>query len=515
MLSMLLSMTLLQMPAVDPVATAVSDSKGRPDAAVERYVYFGGVPKDKQAKLFQAINRHVNALSTEPVLKKLEPVAPGVARLNFRDYGKSFELAWDKQRDPYFGAHVAVSDTVPVVPSFSIRETPATGKGKLQLVEGKGSLQGAEGTVWTIEQAGKYTLKVGTLSKELTLAASVNYIVSVVVPAVVAKEKNVALLVNALWFLNQTAADEDGRSPSYRDFLGVKNQKDFETLIGLNREILKTYFKLAREAVAKSGVARQPRELEFLGIPGGWLSLTKDNRLALGNRNPLETQGVEFDATEGIAPLANGLLAYLLANRQGELQRAAPDFVGPNTEAPGDAHDGRIHNYIGCIQCHKTGLQDVPGFYRSVFSKVKYYNADPDKHQEVTRAYFSDLEPIINQTRQTYASAIMKVTTIDADEARILGLEATPGMKPEDDSANMSDTFWGYEKAQVTRVYAATAFGCNEATLVNAIQQRYKAEKIVNPMLLNWLGPDLPITIRQFESLYKEGRETVQRYGKL
>ncbi len=208
-------------------------------------------------------------------------------------------------------------------------------------------------------------------------------------------------------FCWQVAIQAD-RKVGYYGLLGVKNQKDFERLIGFDRKTSEDFTRELRAVAANSGVSREPRLLERYEKTGGAYWLTFDNKLALDRRNPLRVlnEYFQFDASETFGHLANGLWAVGLFDNRGVRQDSAPDFVGADKTTHNN--DGRIHIFLSCFRCHTNGgLQDINDWARRLFRHpTPLQSPDYQAILEARRKYLRRMEPFFAADRLRYTEAL-------------------------------------------------------------------------------------------------------------
>ena len=239
---------------------------------------------------------------------------------------------------------------------------------------------------------------------------------------------SVVPVVSGTWFFYRTViqTDRDEFNPGYDQFLGVKNQADFEKLIGFSKDFSEDRTKPLRMVVTKSGVAIQPRRLQREGAIEGAYWRSFDNKLATDQNNPKRVLNgtFKFDATEALGHLANGLWAAGLWDNKGNFQASAPDFVGHDKTTT--SNDGRIHKPLGCIRCHSDGgLQDVDDDIRRKFKTdpqkvaklfrenlpvLALSSPDPNEFLKLQELYLRPTEPDFQRDRQRHNDAIAEIT---------------------------------------------------------------------------------------------------------
>lgn len=217
------------------------------------------------------------------------------------------------------------------------------------------------------------------------------------------------------FFFNQSAAQVD-RNPGYYDFLGIKDEKAFQKLIGFDAKVAADFgLTELREAVADSAVTLQPRAIRRDEKIGGAYWRTFDFDKAVDRKNPLRVLGVEIEADytadETYGHLANGLFAMGLFNKKGERQATAPDTVA--SDSTSKSTDRRVHVCASCTRCHSNGqLQDIDGWTRSLFDgpPLTLQSPDFDVQKRLRQQYVRKLEPFIKADRERYETAIKEAT---------------------------------------------------------------------------------------------------------
>lgn len=433
-----------QLPPLTPadaIAAAHADLAKLP-AAIQphvRYMSLYSTPPADRLRVRQVLNGHCNGLSREP---DLTPVAivPGsqaaLVRVVLRDYSWS-AATWEKLVDPYFSAAVETSYEDP----WEGGTWPGDGKYY-------------KPNTFTVRRV----IKTQALAPWLTETPDTQKKLA----DVVAWTQSKMPVVRADWFMNQTAAAAD-RSPNYYDFIGVKNEKDFQRLVGVDVALAESRKSVHREAVAVSGVALKARAIIRLGAIDGGYWKTLDFKTNLDAKNPLRVLGKEiedgFDATEQIASLPNGMLAYFLGNAKGEAQAAAPDNIASDSSSL--SNDRRVHANVSCIRCHSNGgLQDVDGWVKNLLTApLDLRSPDYEKYRELRREYARDMQEKIKHDRALYETAVKQATGLDSQEY----------------SAAYSALWESYENATVDLTRAAADLGVTVEKLRGAIERQVKA----------------------------------------
>lgn len=350
-------------------------------------VRYGWIPpRVADAELFrQVFSGHVHHESTEPdiVVPEAVPNTKGrLLRFNVDDYGEKWRKTWERLAgaDPY--GHV-------VLETKKQDWIDSTTKQYLKT---------------TFEKVTAIAPWIADTPEEKAAIAELVQLTGSQVP-----------IVRLDWFIWQTGIQND-RDPGYYDFLGIKDQKSFEDLVGYDLKLnQKSRRKELLEAVAESGVARQPRRISAENTVGGmkyWRTFDVDK--AVDKKNPLrilDTTNFDFQATEAFGPLPNNLWAVGLWDNKGVIQKSAPDFVGHDKTSPDN--NGRIEIGLSCIRCHypNGGLQPIDAWARNLFqSPLVLQSPDPAKARELRQQYARDLLGPLENDRRTFATALKEAT---------------------------------------------------------------------------------------------------------
>lgn len=369
-----------------------------------RYLSLYAVPEKDREAWAKLLSYHCNALSRESDL--VPPAAvPGTAgqllRIDLADYGWESKV-WDKLIDPAF--HVTVE-----------QKTSEPWPGGVWPGDGKPYAAGS----FNVERKVKQPALAPWLDPQQAAAL-----------AELTQSK--APIVRGEWFLWQTAVQSD-RNPGYYDFLGIKDKKSFDDLVGFDAKLAAKAKRLELlEAVANSTVTLQPRRIGAFPAISGWYWQTFDSRTATDDHNPLRilNGGFKFDAQEVFGHLPNGLPVWGLFDDKGQRQDAAPDFVASDATAHGT--DRRVHVGMSCVRCHAPNgmVNPVDGWARNLFQgDLKLQSPDYEKLKELRQKYLRDLEGPLEDARRTYSRAILQAT----------------GMKPAEFGAAYGQAFAAYD----------------------------------------------------------------------
>lgn len=414
----------------DAVAMAAADARQLPPPVrvQARYLSLHNVPETKRALTAQVLSFHCNALSRESDLVRPVAVASGLLRVYLSDYDWKTET-WDKLADPVFVT--SVEEKVGEVIRWPGGAWPEDGKFY------------AAGSFTYRKRVRKQVLAPWLPTRETVELATLT--------------QSQSPIVRADWFLWQTAIQAD-RKPGYYDFLGVKNKKDFDMLVGYDTALQKASRRVELlEAVADSAVTLQPRRIGAFPAISGWYWQTFDNRQAIVERNPLRilNGGFKFDAQEVFGHGPNGLFVWGLFDAQGVRQDSAPDFIAGDATAHNS--DRRVHVGLSCMRCHLPagGLNPVDGWIRNLLQgPLKLQSVDYDKLKELRQKYLRDLDGAMEDSRRVYARAVA---------------QATGGLKPPELGVAYGQLFAAYD-APVTLERAARDLGQAPEKLTAALK---------------------------------------------
>lgn len=457
----------------DAVLAAAKDvSRLTPEIAKRtRYLSLYAVPEVQREQFLRVLAGHLNLLSLEPDLVK--PVVVGqLVRVNLDDYGWRAST-WDQLKDPYFTVTLRTNSS-----------GSGTGKPKKS---GKG-------------KKGKSSRSASRLETVLAPWLATSPEARTLLSTIIARTQAKVSVVDARWFLYQTGAQAD-RKPGYYDFLGIKDQKTFERIVGFSGKLMKdSRRKELLEAVAISGVAQQPRRIGVFPTLGPLrLWKTFDNKVAIDKRNPLRVLngGFQFDATEEFGPLPNGLWVFGLFDSQGQRQDSAPDFVGGDHTSV--SNDKRIHVGVSCIRCHwpNAGINPIDSWARSLLSgPLVLRSPDPKKARELRQLYLRDLEGPIEDDRRTFTRTLKGLTDLT----------------PKEYAAAYGD-FWADYEAPVTLDRAARDLGTTPKQFKAALEKQARGTGYTDTVLAVYLLPRPGvIPRRQWEEAYGLAQQTMRAY---
>lgn len=479
----LLALAVLLCPALVwagvPVAEAHADLAKLPPAArcYYRYLTLSTRTPVERELAYRVYSGHANGLSVESDISPLT-VVPGTAgallRVNIQDYGWN-AATWEKltDADPYYHLTVTVQESKHYPqglwhggqfyapgywnygPKKDVRATAPW------IAEGPAAAQMKELIEWTHSQSP---------------------------------------ILKADWFFNQTAI-QAGRAAGYYDWLGVKDEKSFQALVGFDAGKHRRKVEL-REAISDSGVTEQPRGYaRFEADEGGAYRYTLDFRIGVAGLNALRVLGQDIEdayrdpknvkdvASEQFGDLPNGFLASFLGNNAGVRQDSAPDFIA--SDGLSKSNDKRVHVNASCLRCHKNaGTQTLTAWARNLFQPpLALQDPDPHKFRVKKQQYLRALEPAQERDRQRFSAAIQEATGLDA-KAYLAAYAAE----------------WErYEDAKVDLAWAADEMYVTPDVLTKALMRQLKVTGGIDPVagvFLHTGDRKQTIGIRQFEEVY-------------
>lgn len=392
-----------------------------------RYFTLFNKPYEERLDFTRALSGHVNQLSKQTNIRPVQIVQNtnfSIVKVNILDYDWPVDI-WEKLADvdPYFHILVQNSNIETLYPGPFPSEW-FFGGGVYWRYISKTKYEIDKKGIFPIEEDEKYGIR-GSNKKENLINPTIltkgnkeklNYILQ-------QTQTNVPF-VRADWFIKQTLAQND-RNPGYYDFLGIKDKKDFDNLVGFDLDFLRKHNRFEiLEAVAKSNVAQQPRRIAVYKTVGEMhYRRTFDSKQAKDEKNPLRILDDNFkhDAEEIFAPLPNGFWAYGLFNDKGVRQDSAPDFIGFDKFSKNN--DGRIEIGISCMRCHyshgfgDSGIIPYPEWAKNIFKNgFKIQSVDYNILLDIETKYFRSLELANKQDIENHNFYVNKATGLKAND---------------------------------------------------------------------------------------------------
>lgn len=379
-----------------------------------RYLALQNLDPKQRAYFRPIISGHCNKLGRLSVIEPARLVGRGeLLRIDLTHYGWPADL-WEKLEDPYF-----------TEPSDNYYEQEYG---------------------YTDQRTGKWVRT--RVEKVKTGRISASWLDKKMMSDLYTWSGSYWPVSQADWFFNQSAASQD-RKVAYHDWLGFKDLKTYDQLVGVDETRSRNFRFELREATGISGVATHlVRVIIRDDALGGarWKTLDFDN--AKDAYDALNILGRDIDksnwkATETFGILPNGLWAVGAFGRDGKLARFVPGEVANDNASR--SNDKRIHNGVSCFRCHSNGgLQDVDEWARSLLNPpLKLNTPDYKKYVELREQYLRSLTAAIKRDRATYEDAIKEAT----------------GLESKEDSKRYAEFWELYEDARVGADKAARDMG--------------------------------------------------------
>jgi len=436
-----------------------------------RYLALPHVADKKALDQWDAVLRFwANSLSREAELVAPARVAPGLWRLDLRDYGWRAET-WEKlaDLDPWYTVKV-VTEKVKVTKYIDHKGgdcyNPETGRTIKNLA------------------AGRYSYEV-VESKGRAAGAATGPWVPAAPFAALAKATGSQIPVARLdWWLSVAAVAND-TGAGYYDWLGVgKKEADFDDLGGVDAKKARALQKEIGALVSRSTVTLNNRGLERVPAITGYKWKSRDYLKSTDAKNALRLLDgdIQEDASEQYLTLPNGLFAFALFNGKGERQDAAPDTIASDGKAPGT--DRRVRNGISCVRCHAEGIRPINDWARKVYQPP--FTLEDRVYEESKRKrakYLSDLQEQVEEDQQRYARALKKVNGL------------TPAKNAEAVAAAWAD----YVERDRALADVALELGMDKAALLASLKAEAKATTL-DPVLAA-LAQGLEVRVEHLEEL--------------
>lgn len=436
-----------------------------------RYYWTGYVAPRERHTFSQAMDVLLNHTSRQPILAKARRCSEMVWAVNTLEYGPKHHDVWEKLRDQENYFHL----TEVTHEKKKVNYTDGTSGTKEVAVKNKALAP------WIPTEAAAYLVK---------------------------ETKSKIPIVRADWLFWQMAADQR-RTPGYHDFLGFNNEKEFEELIGFDRKLAKQFGRSIR-AVAQGNVVSVPGIRRVDGDPaaGGPYFRTKDSAIPIDKKNPVTflTDDFEYEASETIGVLPNGMFAYGLFNAKGERQDVAPPDIASDSATL--SSDRQVQSAISCLRCHlaNSGFNPIQCFIRG---GKGVQSPDPIKQLELKQLYGQDLEPYLDGGRRQYARAITSVTS---EQKRTVkdGKEVveTVAWNPKDAAEFIGQAYYRFDR-EVDLETAAREYELQPDELVKRLRYHARGPYVTTPMAAFITEPPRTLSRRIFEEHYGATRALV------
>jgi mono/diheme cytochrome c family protein len=169
-----------------------------------------------------------------------------------------------------------------------------------------------------------------------------------------------------------------------------------------------------RAGFTNSGVSQNPRVIERHETADGACWVSYDFAGAAGARNFFnEPLAFEFDGNEVIFNLPNGLLAFMIFDREGNRIDKAPTNMVRDLQSP----DASVVNGISCVRCHADGIIPKQDEVRShaVANKGAF-----GERLKIIQALYPEpkaLQEAFHEDQERYREAIAKLGVTRASAA--------------------------------------------------------------------------------------------------
>ena len=401
----------------DAVMTAAADDAERLPTEVARYTRYltaYHLQPEARRELFAVLCYHVNGLSREVKLTAPREVAEWLWAVDLRDYRWDAGV-WENlaPKNVYFCV-VADIKLVPGVPP--IQPVPPPVKKTRKVLVGPDRNGFYREVVEEYEEPGPVKPAPPAavpVKEEKGKAIPAPWLSPRAVARLGVRTGSVTPVVRADHFIRLTGVQSGNEGHGYYDFLGLgKKLADAEKQAKLDRAgAIEIYRELAG-IVPVSGVALFGRQVfRFQTIAGSWWE-SRDTKEPTKRRDPVTNllDDFQFDATEIVASLPNGLPFFFLADKDGNRQDTAPDFIAADHRSTNN--DRRVHVGMSCIACHADGgLRDIKDYARRIYDPEKglalaALAADDAKARRIHSVYLGPLKKAYDRDVRDYGEAI-------------------------------------------------------------------------------------------------------------
>lgn len=435
------------------VAAVDIDGINSVDQPFMQYLWKPRVEDDENelAEFETALRLHVNILSREATFGNVYRVAPGLWRVDRREFDwRKVQFDNLAKIDPYFHRQ-QIKVVVEEVEVDVQVEVPCYGY----------DIYGRQIHVGN-------RVETRRQKKRVQRQVSSNILFAPLVAGQLASlsllTRSNAPILRADWFIAQTCRQLDSRNrdntgAGYYDFLQLRNLDDYFRLVGLRNNDVDRLGNEMRAVSRFSGVSAQNRQIVLRNGGTGrvWFTLEFFDQAGRGVAiNNLRDGEALPDAFEFYAHNRNGLPVTALSDNKGNLQATVPDKVASNRCTRNISNDLKVHVNIACWQCHSSVLQDVADDVRATYTgRLTSTSNDKRLDLELRRAYTSDFLRELRRDRAEYAEVIRSLT----------------GLTPSAASDLYSKVVTDHLVRPVTLTIAARELGLTEAQLLKGLAE--------------------------------------------
>lgn len=303
----------------------------------------------------------------------------------------------------------------------------------------------------------------------------------VIMTNMISKSQAKAPIFRTDWFIANASM-----APAYYKILRLGNKlKDFENLIYADPEYSKKARSEDKGLVVQSTISRNNRTLIRRPAQKGAYWSSHDTLKSVNDRKYITNfLDEEFDATEDIGNLPNGLQVYFITDGKGNrLDRADTNIVIDNTSISKVVECAK-----SCMVCHVRGINPIKDEIRTLtktlsnVESVKLLNINEKDAYRVADLFGSNLDKQIIADQNYYADAVLEAT----------------GVQPEKISSELLEIYNNYIEKLLTKEQIALDFGISLKELEEVIR------KSDDPVFLGLIKqPFRPVRRDQFEESFQ------------
>ena len=457
-----------------------------------RYFDAREFPKEYRKEAKAVFDYHINSISREVKIVKSREVTPWLWAVKIDDYKWDRKVYEDLLRVNVYHA-IPVQIRTPITKTEVVIERVPVKKYRQVLVSnGYGYVQ--QNQEYTEYEERKIE-KVVNVKEEIKN----DYIPAPWVPAreatfLIEQLQTRVPIFRAGQFVYQTGIQKDRDGHGYYDFLGLgKTLKELDAMIRLDRKGSVEVYRELGAIVSVSGVALSNRQLFRLqALTGAYW----ESRDVINNSGRKEATGnlledFDADAFEIVFTLFNRLPGYYLADKKGDRQDTAPDFIASDQRSTNN--DRRVHVGMSCVVCHfDAGLRPIRDWARHIYNPetgiaLGTLALDKDRARRVESVYLGPLFKNYKKDVEEFAEAIFEAS----------------GLKPAE-LAKAYEVFWSeYIDKPVTLDKAAREIGVNPKDMQETMIAYARRKRITDTVLAVYLMPEpLPVRREHFEERF-------------